>query len=215
MRRTAWIRWIAGLPLIIVAFVIQAADFERGLAAYNSGDYETAFKEWQPLAEQGNANAQFNLGIMYDNGWGVAQDPQYAANWYLKAAQQGYVQAQFNLGVAYSFGEGVPHDDCEAVKWYRRAAEQGNADAQHGLGLQYALGKGVEQDFLMSYIWLNLAATQGQEQALEFQTIVEKLITPSQLEVAQQLISQYYQHYVVPFQRPLSLLTLDPTASLN
>lgn len=200
---------------MMAAFAIQAADFEQGLAAYNSGDYETAFKEWRPLAEQGHADAQFNVALMYDNGWGVAQDPQHAANWYFKAAQQGYVQAQFNLGVAYSFGEGVPHDDREAVKWYRRAAEQGNADAQHGLGLQYALGKGVEQDFLMSYIWLNLAATQGQEQAMEFQIIVEELITPAQLEMAQQLASQYYQHYVVPFQRPLSPLAVDPTASLN
>lgn len=214
MRGIAGVRWMIGLLLVVASIGIEAADFEKGLVAYNSGDYEAAFKEWQPLAEQGNADAQFNLAIMYDNGWGVARDHRHAANWYLRAAQQGYVQAQLNLGVAYALGEGVPQDDHEAVKWYRKAAEQGNADAQHGLGLQYALGKGVAQDFLMSYVWLNLAAIQGQEQALEFQGIVEELITPSQLEEVPQLISQYLQDYVVPFQqRPAGPpLAIDPTA---
>ena len=68
-------------------------------------------------AEQGNADAQFNLGVMYDTGEGVPENDVEAVNWYRKATEQGYARAQFNLGVMYADGEGVPENDVEAVKW--------------------------------------------------------------------------------------------------
>jgi TPR repeat protein len=94
-----------------------AQDFDKGLAAAQSGDFATALKEWRPLAEQGDADAQSNLGVMYYNGNGVPQDYAQAVKWYRKAAEQGHADAQSNLGVMYDKGEGVPQDYAQAVKW--------------------------------------------------------------------------------------------------
>ena len=80
------------------------AGFDEGVAAYNRGDYATAFEEMLPIAEQGDANAQFNLGFMYDNGEGVPQDYAEAVRWYRLAAEQGNAFAQVNLGVMYANG---------------------------------------------------------------------------------------------------------------
>ena len=95
------------------------AGFDEGVAAFKRGDYATALREFRPLAERGDATAQFNLGIMYDTGLGVPQDYAEAARWYRKAADQGNATAQFNLGFMYSNGRGVPQDYAKAVKWSR------------------------------------------------------------------------------------------------
>ena len=91
------------ISLAIALFVLPAVsasgqDFDKGLTAAQSGDYATALREWTPLAEQGNAAAQTNLGVMYDNGQGVPQDYAAAVRWYRLAAEQGYAAAQSNLG---------------------------------------------------------------------------------------------------------------------
>src|SRR5437660_956777 len=85
----------------------------------------------QKAAEQGYANAQYNLGWCYDNGTGVEKDEQKAVEWYQKAAEQGYANAQYNLGVHYANGTGVEKDKPKAVEWYQKAAEQGDAYAQY------------------------------------------------------------------------------------
>jgi TPR repeat protein len=85
----------------------RLGDFEKGLKAYQSGDYQTALHEWRPLAEQGDAKAQNNLGVMYEKGLGVPQDYAEAVKWYRKAAEQGDARAQNNLGVMYAAGRGV------------------------------------------------------------------------------------------------------------
>ena len=82
--------------------------------------------ETRRLADQGDATAQFNLGIMYSEGRGVLKDDAEAVEWYRLAAEQGYADAQFNLGGMYANGEGVPKDDAEALRWYRLAADQGH-----------------------------------------------------------------------------------------
>jgi TPR repeat protein len=89
-------------------------------------------------AEQGDAEAQYNLGVRYDAGRGVPQDLAEAHRWWLRAAEQGQVNAQWNLGVVYATGRGLPQDLAEARKWYLKAAEQGRADAQYNLGVMYA-----------------------------------------------------------------------------
>ncbi len=123
---------LAGLALIAAlcaGFTLgltapAGAGFDEGVAAYNRGDYATALREWRPLAEQGNAGAQNNLGVMYDMGQGVSQDDAEAVKWYRKAAEQGDAKAQNNLGNMYDKGKGVPQDYAEAVGWRRKAAEQ-------------------------------------------------------------------------------------------
>ena len=119
------------------------AGFDEGVAAYNRGDFATAIREWRPLAEQGNAKAQYNLGLMYHYGQGVPQDDAEAVKWYRRAAERGVAQAQYTLGVMYSKGRAVPQDYAEAIKWFRKAAEQGYAKAQYNLGVMYGKGLGV------------------------------------------------------------------------
>ncbi|HIJ92135.1 MAG TPA: sel1 repeat family protein, partial [Rhodospirillaceae bacterium] len=99
------------LPACIAVFVVvlglsvpARADFAAGFAAYQRGDYVAALREWRPLAERGNARAQSNLGVMYENGRGVAQDYAQAVRWYRKAAGQGFAHAQHGLGYMYENG---------------------------------------------------------------------------------------------------------------
>ena len=150
--------------LIVTAFLtafggVTYADYQDGVDAYIKGDYKTALKEWQPLADQGDADAQFNLGVMYANGKGVLKDDKQAVKWYQKAADQGYAPAQYNLGLMYANGEGdgVLKDDKQAVKWYQKAADQGYASAQYNLGVRYAKGRGVLKDMTKAKYWIKKA----------------------------------------------------------
>ncbi len=100
------------------------AGWDEAEAAYQRGDYATAIRELRPLAEQGDGDAQNNLGIMYDYGQGVPQDDAKAVKWYRKAAEQGNAGAQYNLGVMYGKGQGVPQDYAQAHMWYNLAASR-------------------------------------------------------------------------------------------
>ncbi len=95
-----------------------------GVAAYKLGAYATALREWHPLAKQGNAKAQYNLGLMYRKGQGVPQDDAEALQWWRKAAEQGITEAQYNLGLMYSNGRGVRQDYVQAYAWYDLAASR-------------------------------------------------------------------------------------------
>ncbi len=112
---------------IVVALngTAHAQDFDKGLAAAQSGDYATALQEWRPLAELGNASAQSNLGFMYHVGRGVPQDFPEAVSWYRLAAEQGDAAAQVNLGVMYKHGHGVPQDFVVAHMWSNIASANG------------------------------------------------------------------------------------------
>ena len=121
--------------------------------------------DYRKAAEQGDANAQYNLGVCYENGYGVTQDYSHAVYWYRKAAGQGDANAQYNLGVCYENGYGVMQDYSQAVYWYRKAAEQGDAFAQCNLGFCYGNGKGVTQDYSKAVYWYRKAAEQGNAEA--------------------------------------------------
>lgn len=120
------------------------------------------------LANQGNAEAQFKLGFMYNAGKGVPNDDDAAIIWYRKAADQGYAQAQFYLGSMYRFGTGVVEDNAAAINWYKKAAEQGNSKAQEQLGWMYSKGTGVVQDYSAAASWYRKAAEQGNSQAQNY-----------------------------------------------
>ena len=169
-------RGIVALALLATlpgAPVAAGQTFDEAVAAYGRGDYATAVRGFLVHAKQGDASAQFNLGVMYDNGRGVLKDDAEAVRWYRLAAEQGDADAQFNLGLMYDNGRGVLKeaeavscraqstlglmydngrgvlkDEAEAVRWFRLAAEQGDATAQYSLGfmyagLMYAAGEGV------------------------------------------------------------------------
>ena len=171
--------------LMTLSSPVAAQDFQKGLAAYNAGDYVTAIQEWTPLAGAGDASAQYVLGVIYSTGQGVLQDNVEAVKWYRLAADQGYAQAQFNLGVMYSNGQGIPQDYAEAVKWWRLAADQGNAFAQANLGYMYSKGQGVLQDNVMAHMWYNIASANGQDKFGEWRDKTAGLMTPADISKAQ------------------------------
>ena len=126
-------------------------DFQVGLEAHKRKDYKEAVRLWLPLAEQGHASAQYNLGLMYHQG------------------------------------KGVPQDYKEGVKWHRLSAEQGDADAQFNLGMKYYEGQGVPQDYVSAHMWFNLSGSNGHEGGVKSRDIIEKRMSPSQLEKAQEM----------------------------
>jgi TPR repeat protein len=122
---------------------------------------ETKKSKTERLAEQGDAAAQYNLGMMYYLGLGIPRDYKEAIKWLRKAAELGNSKAQCVLGLMYYRGEGIPRDYKEAVRWYQKAAEQGNAIAQFGLGDMYNTGQGVPVDYKNAVRWYKKAAEQG------------------------------------------------------
>jgi TPR repeat protein len=176
----------------------NAGPFEEAVAAYESGDYQTAFQKFMPAAESGNADAQVNVGAMYANGEGVAQNFDEALKWYRLAAEQGNAAAQNRLGSMYDDGVGVAQNYEEAAKWYRRSAEQGNIGAQINLGVMYAKGVGVPKDYVLAYMWLSIAASRVLPDANDMRVFVARLrdqiavrMAPFQIDEARQLTRQW------------------------
>ena len=122
------------LFLLSSSSILFADDFQDALDAYQKQDYKEAYKLWLPLAEQGNALAQYTLGVMYHKGEGVPQDYKEAVKWYRHSKEQGYAEAQNNLGVMYDNEQGVPQDYKKAVRLNQLAAEQGASVAHYNLG---------------------------------------------------------------------------------
>ena len=107
-----------------------AQNFDKGLDAYQRGDYVTALQEWRPLAEQGSPPAQYRLGTMYAYGIVVAKDYKTARNWYEKAARQGDALAAYELGLMYEIGRGVIEDRHLAAYWYQQGALRRHGPSQ-------------------------------------------------------------------------------------
>lgn len=147
--------------LLIFTSASWGADFDLGQEAYNMGDYETALAEWQPLADEGQADSQFGVALLYANGFGVALDDAVALKWYLLAADQGHAGAQCNLAVMHANGWGVAQSDAEAYRWYNLAAEQGSTEAQINLSQMYRSGFGIAEDKVQARKWLSIANDLG------------------------------------------------------
>ena len=190
-------RLAVAVVLVSLAFGASADSganpFAVAVDAYEAGNYPLAARKFREAAEQGHANAQYNLGIMYDGGQGVPQSYAESIKWYRLAAEQGFASAQFNMGVMYDNGLGVPQNYAEAVKWYRLAAEQGRSDAQLNLGYMYSEGQGVPQNGVIGYVWASLAAAQGNEMARENRDISVKQLTPEQLARGQEIAARCFE----------------------
>ncbi len=180
-------RWAVSAVLLLMLAAPAWAGFDEGLAAVKRGDYATALRELRPLAEQGHANAQYNLAAMYAKGLGVAQDYVQAVRWLRNAAEQGYAKAQGTLGNMFYKGRGVAQDYAEAARWYRKAAEQGNAKAQDFFGFLCATGRGVAQDDMEAYKWFVLAGARGNKG----RDLIAKRMTPAQIAEAQRLAREW------------------------
>jgi TPR repeat protein len=147
--------------LIAIGLTMPAfAGLDEGLAAYDRGDYETAYRELAPAAAGGAPGAQYNLARMYLSGEGVARDSAEGLKWLRKAAMAGVGPAQYQLGACNEWGIALPQDNSEAARWYGMAADRGVPAAQYRLGLLYINGLGVARDLVAAHMWLNLAASR-------------------------------------------------------
>lgn len=184
----------AGIFLLsfLVVLPTAAQDFKKGLAAHNRGDYAAAMKEWRPLADRGDAKAQYKLAFMFERGRGAPQDQAEAVKWFRKAARQGHARAQYSLAVRIARGQGTRKNDSQAVKWFRKAAEQGHAKAQYSLGLRYSQGKGVPKNIVLAYMWWSLAALDGHLKADAFRDSATKIMTPAEIAEARRLAREWW-----------------------
>ena len=186
MRRHSVSRWLGviGLTFALV-----------GLGGQGMTGAQTSLAETRQHAEQGDAAAQYILGVSYAAGEGVPQDYAHAVAWVRKAADQGLAVAQFNLGYMYTTGQGVPQDDAQAVVWVRKAADQGLAAAQFNLGGMYATGRGVPLDYVEALKWSNLAVIRAtgdtQNQYAASRDALAMLMTPAQIFEAQQRAAEW------------------------
>jgi TPR repeat protein len=182
------------LPLILSP-ISWGADFDKGLQAYNSGDYQTALTEWQPLAEANNADAQFGMGLLYANGFGVALDDAQALKWYLLAAEQNHADAQVNLAVMHANGWGVPQSDEEAVKWYSLAADQGVTPAQIAVGKMYSGGFGATEDKVQAHMWFSIASALGDYNATSKRDNLAARMSAEEIAEANSLADSWMQGF--------------------
>ena len=138
-------------------------------------------------AEEGDAKAQYQLGVAYLRGEGTTSDLALAYKWIEKSALQGYVEAQFALGQMHQVGRGALQSFPLAFKWYEKAAQQDHAEAQYRIGLMHRTGQGIPTDKSKAYVWFLIAAAQGHERARDSRDNLRPALTPEQLQEAQQL----------------------------
>ncbi|MTJ81856.1 MAG: sel1 repeat family protein [Telmatospirillum sp.] len=148
----------AFLCLLALAAPVAAGQLEDERDAESRSDWATALKLLRPLAEEGNAVAQGQLGLFYEEGRGVPVDYSEAAKWLRKSADQGNAISQTNLANLYGLGRGVPLDYAESLKWLRKSATQRFYGAFVNLGHVYRHGDGVQIDFVQAYMWYRLAS---------------------------------------------------------
>jgi TPR repeat protein len=176
---------IAVAMTVLSVSSVLSQDFQKGLQAYDAGDYLTALKEFLPLADDGDAESQYLLGTIFQDGYGIPQDFTEAAKWYSFAADQNHASAQLNLAALYYLGNGVPQDYQAAYDWSRLSAIQSNESAQFTLGLLYQYGDAVEQNNTKSHMWYNIAYANGAKDAGEARDMVAGTMTPEAIAQAQ------------------------------
>jgi TPR repeat protein len=135
-------------------------------------------------------DAQFGLGLAYDEAMGIKRDYKQASKWYTQAAEQGDAQSQVNLAIMYQQGNGVVQDYSRAAALYLEAAESGLADAQYSIGLYHHQGRAFERDDVMAHMWLNIASANGASLASEAREIIEGEMTRQEILLAQRLARQ-------------------------
>jgi TPR repeat protein len=143
------------LPMLALCASLASAETKtvnQIVADVKRGD-KAALQELMTLGNAGNADAQVNLGALYEQGSGVPKDYAQAVNWYRKAAAQGDAEGEIRLGGMYYDGHGVPKDVVQIANWYRKAAEQGNPKGQYSLGVLYSNGDGVPKDHVEAATW--------------------------------------------------------------
>ena len=176
----------AAAAIAAIAGGTASADVRAGIEQWRAGNYEAAIREWRPLAERGDTDAQFNLGQAYRLGRGVAADPRTSNMWFERAARQGHAQAESNLALAlFQGGERE-----RAIPFLQRAAERGDRRAQYFLGTAHFNGDLVPRDWPRAYALMRRAADQNLPQAAQSLIEMERHLSAEDVSRGRQLAQQ-------------------------
>jgi len=173
------------------------AQFSLGsLLYYGSKDTAQAVDWFRRAATQNYAPAEFQMGLMYDFGYGVVQNDTEALAWYRKAAAHGSAPGQRTIGDFYRKGRGAAVDFAEALRWYQRAAEADDIRAQYQLGDMYFNGVGIARDYPSAYFWFSIAASQAplldnRKQLIELRNIAAVRMTPEAVKEAERRVTAW------------------------
>lgn len=186
------------------------SSYYAGVEAMDAGDFDTAIRLFTESADAGVEIAQYNLGVLYYSGTGVAQDYSQAFKWTRMAAEQGHTNAQYNLGTLYYNGLGVraeifkrwpllliyqQSDLEEAARWYLLAAENDHGDAQYNLASMYQKGEGVDSNLITSYVWARLAHDNEVPDATLLLETLQNSLSPAELDLAGREYAQWVLQY--------------------
>ena len=209
-----------------ICFVLVLTVFLSSCSTMTKVDSGDCFKDWdiddcRVKAEQGYAEAQYNLGQMYSIGKKVPRDYKESLKWHKLAAEQGNDKSQHTLGVMYHKGQGVPQNFKESVKWYRKSSNQGNSKSHYLLGVMYHNGTGVPKDYVMTLMYWNLASVNLHNNRYN----LERKMSSSQIDKAQELSIEWMRkhnnvsvipiHKVVSNNRTLSNVDDKKSQSIN
>jgi uncharacterized protein len=162
--------------IVMGTFAVTAAEANGGLVegeqAFEHGQYDTAFNELMPLAEERNPLAQYYVGLMYLGSLGVPGDSRAGLNWLTRAAEQGLTAAQLDLALLYERGQHVGQDYQRAADWMLAASQGGNPDAQYYLGVYFGEGRGVVQSYDLAYEWI----IRSVEYDIAHETVLDALL---------------------------------------
>lgn len=160
---------------------------KRAKAAFEKGDYDTARRLYQQLAEHGNTDAMLYAAVMQAKGQGGAVDNVQAAKWFRVLADGGNREAQYALGLSYNNGTGVAQDYSTASQWYQKSAAQGSPAARVNLGVLYLNGQGVGPDRIEAQKWFILAGKLGQKN----RAVLDASLTPDEKAQAQKRADEW------------------------
>jgi uncharacterized protein len=162
---------MGGIMCAAPGMAAAGQSFADALASLQAKKFTQAMSAFSALAETGHGRAEFMLGVMHEQGLGVAKNARRAAGWYLRAAQHGNASAQYNIAVFHQLGKGVERSDAAALKWHAAAAAQGHHKAQNNLGAIFYTGAGVARNLVEAWKWLTLAADglTGQDRKVTLQ----------------------------------------------
>jgi tetratricopeptide (TPR) repeat protein len=198
---------VAAALTALIGTAPALADVKKGVSAWQAGEFVAAVREWRPLADKGDADAQFNMGQAYKLGRGAPADMKLAQSWYEKAAAQGHAQAQANLGlILFQNGKRTA-----ALPWIRKAADRGDPRAQYVLGTALFNGDGVPKDWPRAYAMMSSAAAQGLAPAKASLVQMEDFVPAADKQKGKELARQMAQRLVeVPLDTPTALAAASP-----
>ena len=191
MKNIFSINYASSAFLFFLSSTAALADYEDGVEAAFSGDFDTAFKEFTIAAQEGLSLAQYNLGILYFTGQGVEQDFDEAFEWTKRAAEQGHLDAQFNLGSLYLDGQGTQISVLEGVNWFTQAAKSGHANSAFTLAKMYQKGDFVDSDLVAAHAWAAQSEINEHPEASILKDEIEQDLSVEEIRQARRVFAAW------------------------